>query len=152
MLIRTHYAITLFFVLLFWNSVNDKLVFLLVAMIATVLPDIDSRFSSIGRKKIARVLQFFTKHRGIIHSFTFLILITIGLVFVFPIVAFGFFLGYGFHLLADSFTKDGITPFYPYKIKSRGSLTTGGRIEIIVLISFLFLDIFLILQKIVLVF
>ncbi len=148
MFLKTHLAITLFFVLLLINSVEDKLVFVLVAVIATYLPDIDSRFSSIGHRKIARVLQWFTKHRGIIHSFSFLLLITLFLVLFFPIISLGFFLGYGLHLLADSFTKDGIRPFYPWKKRIYGRIRTGGRVEIIVLVLFLIVDVGLILARV----
>ncbi len=152
MLLRTHYAITLFFVLVFLSSVENKLVFVLVAMIATVLPDVDARFSTLGRKRIARILQFFTKHRGIIHSFTFLCLIILIMILFWPIVAFGFFLGYSLHLLADSFTHDGITPFYPWRKKTRWNIVTGGKIEVGILSIFIILDVILILVKLISVF
>ena len=148
MLIKTHLSITLFFVLILISNVESKLVFVIVALIATFIPDIDSRFSTIGRRKIARVLQWFTKHRGITHSFTFLILITIFLVLFFPVISLGFFLGYGLHLFSDSFTKDGIRPFYPLKIKTSGSLRTGGRIETGVFVAFVIVDIVLFFVKI----
>lgn len=144
MLIRTHLAITLFFVLALLSIVEHKLIFFIVALIATFIPDIDSRFSSIGRPKINRLLQFFTRHRGIIHSFTFLILLTIPLVLFFPAIALGFFLGYSSHLIADSFTYDGIKPFWPYKGISRGIIKTGRKSEVSVLVLFIILDLFLV--------
>jgi len=144
MLLKTHLSITLFFVLLLFPIVEHEIVFVVVAILATYLPDVDSRYSTLGRKRINRVLQFFTKHRGIIHSFTFLIGCTFLLVLFFPIISLGFFLGYGLHLLADSFTRDGIRPFYPLKKGIRGSLRTGGSIEIGVLIGFLIADVLLI--------
>jgi len=148
MLIKTHLSITLFFVLFLLSSVEHKLVFVLVALIATFIPDIDSRFSIFGQKKILRILQFFTKHRGIIHSFTFLLIVTLIFVLFYPIVALGFFLGYGLHLLADSFNIRGIKPFYPYKKISKGKIKTGGRSEIIVFVLFIIGDLVLILGKI----
>lgn len=148
MLIKTHLAITLFFVLILISSVESKLVFVLVALIATFIPDIDSRFSSVGRRKIARVLQWFTRHRGITHSFTFLILITLFLVLFFPIISLGFFLGYGLHIFSDGFTKDGIRPFYPLKKRVNGSLKTGGRVETGIFVAFVIVDVFLFLFKI----
>jgi len=148
MLIKTHLSITLFFVLILISSVESKLVFVIVALIATFIPDIDSRFSTVGRRKIARVLQWFTKHRGITHSFTFLILITIFLVLFFPVISLGFFLGYSLHIFSDSFTKDGIRPFYPLKNKTSGSLRTGGRIEIGIFVAFVIVDIVLFFVKI----
>lgn len=143
MLLRTHLMITLFFILLLWNNVTDKLVFVLVAFIATIIPDVDSRFSILGRRKIARILQFFTKHRGVIHSFTLLLLFTLFFVLFFPILALGFFLGYGLHLLADSFTVEGIQPFYPYRKKAKGKICTGGKSEITVLVFFIVVSLLL---------
>jgi len=144
MLIKTHLSITLFFVLLFLSAVEQKFIFVVIALIATFIPDIDSRFSKFGRPKIARLLQFFTRHRGVIHSFTFLILITFFLVLFFPVIALPFFLGYGLHLFADSFTVDGITPFYPLRAKSKGIIRTGGKSEVSVLVFFIIADLFLI--------
>ncbi|HLD55893.1 MAG TPA: metal-dependent hydrolase [Candidatus Nanoarchaeia archaeon] len=148
MLIRTHLAISLFFILLFLSNVVDKLIFFIVVLIATFIPDIDSRFSTVGRKKIARILQFFTQHRGVTHSFLFLFSVTLLLTLFFPTIALGFFLGYSLHLFADSFTVDGIIPFYPfYKKKINGYIRTGGKSEIIVLVTFIILDIILVFGK-----
>lgn len=141
MLIRTHLAVAVFAILLFINSVESRLLFVVVTLIATFIPDIDSRFSTIGRRKIARVLQWFTKHRGMIHSFTFLLSITFLLILIIPSISFGFFLGYGLHLFVDCFTKEGIQGFYPIKKRTSGIVSTGGKIEVSVLVLFIFLDI-----------
>jgi inner membrane protein len=148
MLLRTHYVIALFFVILFFSSVTHKFVFVIAAVIGTQLPDIDSRYSKIGSRKIARILQLFTKHRGMIHSFSFLFSLIIILVLVWPVSAFGFFLGYGLHLLADSFTIDGIMPFYPWKKKSTGIVKTGGILEKGIFFGFIIVNIVLILKNI----
>jgi membrane-bound metal-dependent hydrolase YbcI (DUF457 family) len=144
MLLKTHYVILIFFVLLLLPSVEHKIIFVITALIATQLPDIDSRYSKLGHRKLARILQIFTKHRGMIHSFTFLLSITIVLILIFPVLGFGFFLGYGMHLFSDSFTKEGIRPFYPFKKRSCGVIRTGGKIEIVLLILFFVLDLWLI--------
>jgi len=148
MLIHTHLAITLFFILLFLSNIEHKLVFVLVALFATFIPDIDFKFSKIGKHKIFRILQLFTKHRGIIHSFTFLIMITLFFVLFFPIIALAFFLGYGLHLLADSFTIEGIKPFYPYKKIASGKIRTGGNIENFIFGGFILANIGLLIVKI----
>lgn len=149
MLLKTHLAITIFGILALINNVNNKFAFVAVALIATFIPDVDSRYSSVGRKRINRILQFFTRHRGITHSFVFLILITFGILLFSNVIALGFFLGYGLHLFADSFTKDGIKPFYPFfpKLKSSGGISTGGRIEIFIFILFVVLDLVLAFGK-----
>ena len=148
MQIRTHLAITILFILIFLSSVNNKFVFVLVALFATFIPDIDTRYSKLGKRKLARILQFFTKHRGIIHSFTFLLSITFILVLVLPIASFGFFLGYGLHLLADSFTITGIMPFYPSKKKALWKIKTGGRFESFIFLIFVVVSIVLLIERI----
>ncbi len=148
MLIKTHFVITIFGILLLISQVEHKIIFVAVALVATFIPDIDSRYSVMGRKKLNRILQFFTKHRGIIHSFVFLIFVTLVLVFIFPIIALGFFVGYGLHLFADSFTVYGITPLYPFsKKKSKGFVVSGKKFEKFVFVSFLVFDIILFLSK-----
>jgi len=148
MLIRTHLIITLFFVLLLIPFVLHKIVFILVALLATYIPDIDFENSKLGRKKIFRPLQFFVKHRGFFHSFTFLFLITFIFVIFIPIIALGFFVGYASHLFADSFTPGGIAPFFPWKAKSRGKTRTGSHRESIIFLSFVIIDLFLIFRYI----
>lgn len=146
MLIRTHLAITLLFVLALFSKVEHQIIFVIVALVATFIPDIDSRYSTIGKNKINRIFQFFTKHRGIIHSFTFLFLLTLVFLFFIPVIAFPFFLGYSLHLLADSFTIEGIQPFYPIKAKSHGVLETGGRTEFFICIALIIIDFFVLLS------
>lgn len=145
MLTRTHFTITAFFILIFISSIENKFLFVLVALFATLLVDVDTKYSKLGRRKIFRPLQFFIRHRTVFHSFTFLILVTLFFVWFFPVLAFPFFLGYSIHLLADSFTIKGIKPFYPWKKLIYGKLRTGSRTEIFIFVCFLILDIFLIL-------
>lgn len=146
MLIKTHLAITAFFVLLLLPFVSHKIVFIVAALLVTYVPDIDTENSKFGKKKIFRPLQFFMSHRGFFHSFTFLILLTLVLLIFVPIIALGFFVGYSSHLLADSFTLQGITPFYPWKKKSSGRIRTGGKIETSILLAFIIVDLLLLVK------
>mgnify|MGYP001579329225 CR=1 FL=1 len=148
MLLRTHFAITLFAVLVFISNVEYKISFVLMAFIATFIPDLDTPFSKVGNHLILRPFQLFFKHRGLVHSFTFLFLITFFFVLFFPILAFGFFLGYGLHLLADSFTIEGIQVFYPARKKIYWRIKTGGKTETSIFIIFLLTNLFLIIFKI----
>lgn len=148
MLIKTHLAIIVFFILLLIPSVENKFVFVSIALIATFIPDIDSRFSKLGQRKIFRVFQFFVRHRGFTHSFIFLFLITSFFVLFLPVVAFPLFLGYGIHLLVDSFSREGIKPFYPFKKTSSGKLRTDGRVETSIFVVFILADLFLLVFKI----
>jgi inner membrane protein len=148
MLIRTHIVITALFILIFLSSIQNKIVFAIVALIATLMPDIDSDSSIVGKRKIFRPIQFLFGHRGFLHSFTFLFLLTIFFVLFIPVIAFPLFLGYSLHLFADSFTVQGIRPFYPLKRAYIGKFKTGGKIDMILFISILIIDLFVLSTKI----
>lgn len=140
MLFKTHLATTLFSVLFLISHVEYKFAFLVVALVAGVLPDIDSGFSIPGKQSLFRPLRFLTRHRGFFHSLTFCILVTAFLVAYLPIYALPFFLGYSLHLFADSFTVDGIKPFWPFRYESRGLLKTGSVFEHALFIGFCIVD------------
>jgi inner membrane protein len=140
MLAKTHLSITLLAVLLFLPLVSTKFIFLTLALVATLIPDLDSSYSQFGHHMIFRPLQLFSKHRGILHSFTLCITISIILAIYLPGLALAFFLGYGLHLFSDSFTKEGIQPFWPHKSRSSGYLTTGSLTEKFLFITFIALD------------
>lgn len=148
MLIRTHILIALFFALIFLPMAEFKLLFIAIVLISSFIPDVDSRFSKLGRKKTFRLLQFFVKHRGIMHSFTFLLIIGAIISFSFPNILLPFVLGYGSHILIDGFTKQGVMPFYPFKWRMKGLIRTGGRLEMLVFVLFLILDLFLVFARI----
>lgn len=143
MMLRTHTAITLLFVLLFLPHVHNPLVFSFVAVIATLIPDADSAFSSVGRLGLSKVAQVFVRHRGMLHSFTFCIIVSVLIALFFPTLALAFFLGYSLHIFVDSFTVDGIAPFWPWKAKSKWRLRTGSVIDTTIFTFFVFLDIVL---------
>jgi len=144
MLLRTHLAFAVLMIVLFVEHVNNKLIFVGMVILATVMPDLDSGFSSWGRHMIFRPLQFFVKHRGIIHSFTFAIVVSIVLAVFWPVGALGFFVGYSVHLICDSFTKDGIQPFWPLRARSSGFIRTGGRVEDSLFLMLVLIDILVI--------
>ena len=57
----------------------------------------------------------------------------------------GFFMGYSVHLIADSFTKSGIQPFWPLKTRSKGPISTGGKIEDSIFVFLVLVDAMLII-------
>ncbi|MEK6888659.1 MAG: metal-dependent hydrolase [Nanoarchaeota archaeon] len=136
MLRKTHLVIGLVAGLYFLPHVNNKFIFLPIVLIASLFPDIDSGITSLGQKGIFRFLQMMTKHRGIMHTYTICVILSLGLGLIFPPAALPFFLGYSFHLFADSFTPQGIRPFWPLKAVSSGLVTTGSRFESIIFIVF----------------
>ncbi|MBI2629370.1 metal-dependent hydrolase [Candidatus Pacearchaeota archaeon] len=141
-------AISIFVILLFLpfiSSNTSKIIFSFTAFIATFIPDVDIRFSKAGKIPFTGILRFFTKHRGMIHSLTLCLVISVIIAFFFPIVAFGFFTGYSMHLIADCFTKMGIKPFWPLKFEAKGVITTGSKIEKIILFGFIVIDFLLLI-------
>lgn len=144
MLFKTHVALTLFSILFLIDHVQYKFAFVVVALVAGVLPDIDSGFSTLGKHGLFRPLQLLTRHRGIIHSFTFCVLVAAVLTAYFPIYALPFFLGYSLHLFADCFTVEGIRPFWPFKLESKGPLRVGSSLEELLFIGFCIVDVVLI--------
>lgn len=143
MLLKTHLAFAALVIILFVEHVNSPWIFIAMVVVATVIPDLDLSSSSWGRHLIFRPLQFFVKHRGIFHSFTFAVLASVLLAIFWPVASLGFFIGYSVHLITDSFTKEGIQPFWPLKAKSRGFITSGGKIEESLFFSLVVIDIIL---------
>jgi len=146
MIKRTHLAIGAFFALFFLPYVVNKFTFVVVTLIASLLPDIDSATSTLGRSKLFRPLQFFIKHRGFIHSLTFCFAVAVIFSFYIPVLALPFFLGYSIHLFADSFTLEGIKPFWPSKVEVRGRLRTGGNVEDGIFLVFVLIDFVLVVS------
>lgn len=144
MIWKTHLAIGLAVALFFSTHVGNPLLFIPLVLVSSLFPDIDSRFSYIGRKTIAKPAQLVADHRGIIHSYTLCITLSIIIAFFYPMIALPFFLGYSFHLFADTFTSQGIRPFWPFKGVSKGFITTGGKIDRIIFYIFVIIDIILI--------
>jgi inner membrane protein len=146
MLFRSHvvFGLFLFFVLVNYIE-SSKWLFLFGVLLGSILVDIDSKNSKVGNYFLLRPLQFFIKHRGIIHSlaFGFVVMILFG---VFNVdLAFGFMIGFLGHLLLDSLTRQKIMPFWPlFRTKiGFGIIRTGGLIETIFFVLLLLLDIFL---------
>ncbi|MEK6926851.1 MAG: metal-dependent hydrolase [Nanoarchaeota archaeon] len=129
MLMKTHLAFGMIGFLILLPEVSHKLIFFFGVLVATLLPDIDSYNSYLGNRWYLRPFQWATKHRGALHSFTFCILVSIGFAFFIPILALPFFLGYSIHLFSDSFTHEGIRPFWPLKDECTGKIKVGGTIE-----------------------
>lgn len=103
-----------------------KGVFFLAVLLGSVLPDADLASSSLGRWKIFWPLRALTRHRGFFHSVTACFAVSMALAFVLPLWSFGVFLGFAGHLVLDSFTVEGVRPFWPLRPGVRGVLRTGS--------------------------
>jgi membrane-bound metal-dependent hydrolase YbcI (DUF457 family) len=146
MLIRTHLSIVVAAIILILPNI-DKLsniiIFSIVALFATLIPDIDNSYSFLGKYKVFRPLQFFVQHRGPLHSFSFMLVVFILLYFFHQISAFAFLLGFGLHLFLDGFTKKGIYPLWPYTKRLGWRMKTGGLFETVFFVAFVVTDVFL---------
>mgnify|MGYP001620000998 CR=1 FL=1 len=143
MIKKTHLAIGLALGLYFLPFMTHKVLFIPIILIASVLPDIDSVNANIGKHKIFRPLQSFLEHRGPLHSYTVVIILSLVLAFFYPVFALPFFLGYSIHLFADSFTVRGIRPFWPFKFHTEGIVKTGGIVDRSLFYVFMIVDLFL---------
>lgn len=144
MLFWTHLIVGIFGILLFIHRYENWLGFLVLGIIGSVFLDIDSYNSKLGKKFLSRVFTSFTKHRGFIHSFFFVVLIYLILYYFFGSISTGFLIGGIIHLIIDSFTIQGVKLFFPFKYKFRSFVKSGGFFEIIIFLIFLILDVFLI--------
>jgi inner membrane protein len=140
MLLKTHLVFAILAIILLVGQVESKILFIVMVLVATILPDADSAFSTAGRNLVSRSLQLFVKHRGLIHSLTVGILISLIFAVYWPVGALGFFVGWSVHMLCDSFTKEGVQAFWPFKVKSTGFISTGGRFEETLFFSMIFVD------------
>jgi inner membrane protein len=115
-------------------------------MLGSVLPDIDVEDSIVTG--IIPKLPF--KHRTITHSFFALVVVTIVAAIFSRYFALGMFFGYLSHLLLDSLNPIGVPFFYPFnKIKYNfARIRAGGWIDNLIFFVFMFIDIFVILEKI----
>jgi inner membrane protein len=151
MLLKTHIFFNLFFFFLFHNFLKIDFSFFIIFLLfllGSIIPDIDSKFSKIGKKKIFRPIQFFIKHRGITHSLFFVILF-----FLIPFIPrnykIWFCFGFILHMFLDALTINGIYLFYPFKFKIRGFIRTGKLIEKSLFFLFITLDFFIFLFKLI---
>ena len=140
MMLKTHLAFSVVIMFLFLSKISNKFLFIFIILAATIIPDVDTGFSTAGRHIFLKPLQFFVRHRGILHSFTFCILASLAFAYFIPGISLAFFLGYGFHLFLDSFTSEGIMPFWPWRKVSKWHFRTGGRVETSLFVIFLVLD------------
>jgi len=125
---RTHAFTGLFVGLLFTSTLSttlmDKFLIVLIAIFSSLLPDIDSPKSIIGKK--VPIVAILTKYRGVMHSIIpFAGIFFLTNYFVGFNYAFAFAIGFASHILLDVVTKEGIS-FWPLGIKIRGPVRVGG--------------------------
>lgn len=129
MLFKTHIAFSVFLILLLISFIDEGLIFIFSVLIGTIILDLDSPKSKYGKSIIFRPLQFFVSHRGILHSLTFAIVVSVIVSIFFPVIGFGLFIGFLSHIFMDSLTKEGVRILWPLKFKTRFIIKTGGETD-----------------------
>ncbi|MEM4325713.1 MAG: metal-dependent hydrolase [Candidatus Pacearchaeota archaeon] len=121
-----HLLLGFFVDIYFLQYVKNKPVFFIVVIIASLIPDLDTIFYS---RKVLKNDSKTPSYKNFLHSYTFCLLLSIVLVLSYPIVALPFFIGYSFHLFFDSLSVEGIIPFWPFKLRSKGFIKPGSLSE-----------------------
>jgi inner membrane protein len=142
MLTRTHLAFSILIYLLLFNSLQEKILFFIFLMFATIIVDIDSKKSMVGKFILLRPLQVFISHRGVLHTL-FACFVFSFLIYLFnQFAAWGFLVGYLSHLFLD-FLTSGVELLWPLKIKMGLGIKTGGLIEEIFFVGLFLVDLML---------
>jgi inner membrane protein len=126
---RTHLVVSLLFALLTFPLFDlNKGVFLLIFLVASIVPDIDASGSLIGRH--VPFIGWIFRHRGMFHSAGMAVALSIILyAFTGLAIASVFCLGYLTHLLADMLTPDGVALLFPLRWRVKGFIKTGSVAE-----------------------
>ena len=127
-------------------EVPNPLLLVLLVLLGSLLPDIDERHSTIGRK--VPIVGFFVKHRTFFHGLLFLVASVILLsFFIEPLYLVAYSLAFITHLLLDALTPMGVTPFWPSKLRMKGFVRVGGLLEKLVFVAFVILFVYLLLGR-----
>ncbi len=143
---KTHLAFGLFCGLMFLpEGTFQRLIFLGIVLIGSLLPDVDTPESKFGSKAVplSHIFRFIAGHRGIFHS-VFAVALFGGLIWIFAGQTYGIamLVGYASHLLIDGFTKNGINYLHPISnFRISGFITTGDFSEHLLLIGIILADI-----------
>ena len=144
---KTHLAFSLLIALLiitFFN-IQNMIYFMIILILASSFPDIDSDKSKIGRKFpiFSKLINLFFVHSGIFHSiFPPLILLFAFWYFNLFYIGLAIFIGYLTHLIGDSLTLEGINFLYPFSsFRIKGLIRTGSLIESLLFLILLGFDI-----------
>ena len=135
MMFKTHLSLGVLAGLFFMKqvSLDSPWVFLAIVAFSSILPDIDTKNSWIGKrfKPISWLFSLLFGHRKIFHSILFALFIFIVLYFLtIGYIAAAFLIGYVVHILVDGFTVNGIKPFYPFsKFEIKGFLRSGDLMD-----------------------
>lgn len=143
MMFKTHLAFGFIVGMLLIAALNpqNQILFMILILLGSALPDIDHPDSKIGSK--VKFISFIFEHRGFFHGFIALAALAIGLVYMNNGLHYNILyvsalpIGYFSHLVMDTFTKEGIMPLHPFsRMRIRGFISTGRILEYIIFVFF----------------
>ncbi|MGM5487364.1 MAG: metal-dependent hydrolase [Nanobdellota archaeon] len=106
-----------------------------VAILASLLPDIDTAESWLGKrfKPLSWLLRIGLTHRGPIHSILVMGICAAVIFLYAPAFTLPFIVGYASHLILDSLNPKGTTLFWPFRYKLKGFIRNGSIMEYLLL-------------------
>jgi len=120
---------------------GNQIIFLILVLLGSILPDIDSEESKIHRWSgiVGRIVTFFSRHRGFFHAmFLYVFLAAVISYFLGAYYGLGLLIGYFAHLIGDMMTLDGVAPLYPFsKSRISGPVRVGGILEAVMVVILL---------------
>lgn len=147
MMLRTHLAFGFLIGMLSLNYLNvpNIYLFLGIVCISSILADVDSSKSRIGKKikTLSWTIEKTFGHRNIFHSIFPLVAIIILFFFYLKwnVVGMAMIIGYSSHLFIDCFTRMGIGFLHPIsKKRITGFMKTGGLLEHLLFVMIVVLD------------
>lgn len=117
--------------------------FIPLAMLGSLLPDVDHENSKINKMiPLTRWIPAFFKHRGFFHSIFPVIGILVAChYFSLDVVGLPLSIGYLAHLLSDCLTKMGCNLLHPIStFRIQGFIETGGTMELFVFVGMIILN------------
>jgi inner membrane protein len=129
-------------------SIKNQILYILIFMLFSLVPDIDKVNSKIGKKvkPLAFLINLILGHRGVVHSIFVPIIIYL-LLFNFNMnLAIICSVGYLSHLILDCTTKSGLRFLWPLKKKLKGFIKTGSIVENVLFVIFLIIDVYLLIN------
>ena len=112
---------------------QNQILFVILAVIGSALPDLDHPNSKLGRK--VKIVAYLFEHRGFTHGLFILVpLLFFSLYYMQTVNAYALLIGYISHIAIDMLTVEGIMPLHPIsKFRLRGFVRTGHSLEYVVM-------------------
>ena len=124
---------------------QNQILFVILAVIGSALPDLDHPNSKLGRK--VKIVAYLFEHRGFTHGLFILVpLLFFSLYYMQTVNAYALLIGYVSHIAIDMLTVEGIMPLHPIsKFRLSGFVRTGHVGEYILFGVMLLLSVYKVL-------